>query len=224
MQVYEAVATRRSVRAYLDKEIPLALLRDILSAAARAPSGGNLQPWRVYALAGTDLQAFKMQMVERVAESPRGEATEYPVYPENLGEPYAGRRFSVGEQLYAAISIPRGDKAGRLRQFAQNFQFFGAPVGLFCFVDRQMGSAQWSDLGMFLQTLMLLLRENGLDSCAQEAWSLFPRTVSTFLNAPSELMLFCGMAVGHADPAASINQLVTQRAVLDEFVTFQGFA
>jgi nitroreductase len=148
---------------------------------------------------------------------------EYEVYPPNLWEPYRSRRYEIGEVMYAALGIERSDKLGRLRRFAENYQLFGAPVALFCFVDRRMGPPQWSDLGMYLQTVMLLLKERGLDSCAQESWSAYNRVVSEFVKSPAEHMLFCGMAIGYADPSAPVNQLATPRASLDEFATFQGF-
>jgi nitroreductase len=216
MDVSEAVRSRRSIRAYLPDPVPAELLRDVLSRAGRSPSGGNLQPWRIHALLGAALARFRGVMAERIAQP---EPSEYHVYPGHLHEPYRGHRFRVGEDLYALLGIERADKAGRLRQFARNWDFFGAPAGLFCFVDRRMGPPQWSDLGMYLQTLMLLLREVGLDSCAQEAWSSFHHTASQFVGAPPEHMLFCGMAIGYRDPAATINDLISDRMPLEEFAT-----
>jgi nitroreductase len=219
MNVSEAVQTRRSIRAFLPTEVPRDVLRAVLEGAARAPSGGNLQPWRVHVLMGPALARFRAVMRERLAQGGM-DAIEYPVYPANLHEPYRTQRFAVGEALYATLGIERADKAGRILQFARNYDFFGAPVGLFCYIDRRMGQAQWSDLGMYLQTTMLLLREQGLDSCAQESWSSYNQTVSSFVNAPPEQMLFCGMAIGYADPTAPINTLRSERAALDEFAVF----
>jgi nitroreductase len=191
-------------------------LRGSLEAAARAPSGGNLQPWRIHLLVGAALQRFRERMKQRL-ELGGFDPIDYAVYPPNLHEPYRTQRFQVGEGLYATLGIERADKLGRLGQFARNYNFFGAPVGLFCFVDRRMGPPQWSDLGMYLQTLMLLLCERGIDSCAQEAWSAFGATVAEFVAAPAEQMLFCGMAIGYADAAAPVNRLVTERAALAAF-------
>jgi nitroreductase len=219
MQVAEAVVRRRSVRAFTSEPIALELLREVVEQAARAPSGGNLQPWRIHVLVGPALARFRALMVERVQQGPP-DPPEYNVYPPNLHEPYRTQRFELGEALYALLGIPRADKAARLRQFDRNYDFFGAPVGLFCFVDRRMGQAQWSDLGMYLQTLMLLLQERGVDSCAQEAWSAYHQTVSEFVSAPAEQMLFCGMAIGHADPRAPENHLISARAPLTTFATF----
>jgi nitroreductase len=125
--------------------------------------------------------------------------------------------------MYALLGIAREDRAARRAWFARNFRFFGAPVGLFCFVDRQMGKPQFSDLGMFLQSLMLLLRESGLDSCAQEAWSMFAPTVCRQLGTPENLMLFCGVAIGRRNPAAPVNALVSDRMKLEAFARFEGF-
>jgi nitroreductase len=219
MKVTEAVQTRRSIRAFLPTPVPVELLRDVLATAARSPSGGNLQPWRVHVLVSDALARFRVVMQERLA---RGDfdAPEYAVYPANLHEPYRTQRFRVGEALYATLGIAREDKTRRLLQFARNYDFFGAPVGLFCYVDRRMGPPQWSDLGMYLQTVMLLLRERGIDSCAQEAWSSFNETVSNFVGASPEQMLFCGMAIGYADPDAAVNTLRSERAELADFARF----
>lgn len=222
LNVSEAVRTRRSVRAFLDTPVDGAMLREVLTSAARAASGGNLQPWRLFVVGGEPLAAMKSRMRERIYEQPASEPLDYEIYPPDLWEPYRSERFVVGEELYALLGIPRADKIGRMRQFQRNFEFFGAPAALFCYVDRRMGRPQWSDLGMYLQTVMLLLRERGLDSCAQECWSVYPKTVAAFLNPPEELMLFCGMAIGFADALAPVNQLETRRLPLDAFASFRG--
>lgn len=223
MKVSQAIETRRSVRGFLDAPVPESVLRRVLECAARAPSGGNLQPWRIYVLVQSELARFKTVMAERLARNPSPDPFEYHVYPENLWEPYRTERFRVGEMLYAKLGIPRDDKAGRQAWFNNNYSFFGAPVGLFCFLDRRMGPPQWSDVGMYLENVMLLLREEGLDSCPQECWSFFHRVVAEFLHPPPELMLFCGMAIGYADESAPANRIRTERMALAEFAVIRGF-
>ncbi len=218
--VSQAVASRRSVRQFLDRPVDSGLLRAVLEKAARAPSGGNLQPWRLYVLEGAAMTAFKAHMEARLAAGGAPEPADYTVYPPGLKEPYRSHRFQVGEDMYALLGIAREDKAARLTWLTNNYRFFGAPSGLFCFVDRDMGPPQWSDLGMYLQTVMLLLQEAGVDSCAQESWAFYPRTVSEYLAVPPEWMLFCGLAMGYADPAAPVNELVSHRAPLSDFATF----
>lgn len=220
MNVSDAVASRRSVRGFLDRPVDLDRLRDILALATRAPSGGNLQPWTLHVVAGERMAALRAVMARRLIEAPDGEGTEYDIYPKALGSPYRERRFGVGEALYARLGIPREDKAGRKQWFARNFAFFGAPVALFCYVDRSHGAPQWSDLGMILQTAMLLLREEGLDSCPQECWALYAATIGDFLGAAPEQMLFTGMAIGWKDEAAPANALETPRAPLAEVLHF----
>ena len=219
MQVSEAIASRRSIRAFTGDPVPRATVEEILALAARAPSGGNLQPWRVYALLGE----ARDELVRRVAEArklaPMGEPPEYPVYPPNLAEPYRSRRFAVGEQMYALLGIARGGKAARLDRFARNWEFFGAPAGLIFTIDRAMGQGQWADLGMFMQNVMLLARERGLDTCAQEAWAMWHRVIRDTLSIPGNELIFCGMALGFADAAAPVNALVTERAPLEDFAT-----
>lgn len=215
MHVRDALEARRSIRAFLPDPVPRETLRRVLSAAARAPSGGNLQPWIVTVLDGEPLARF----LAEVENTPPG-PTEYPVYPPNLHEPYRSRRFAVGEAMYAGIGVPREDKAARLRWFARNLSFFGAPCALFVHVDRRMGAAQWADLGMYLQSVMLLLVEEGYDSCAQEAWAVHHALVDRVVGADPQTMLFCGLAIGRRDPDHPINGLRTERAPEDEWLRF----
>ncbi|MEH6678516.1 nitroreductase [Phenylobacterium sp.] len=219
MNVSQAVAQRISVRAFRPEPVPGALMREILEAAARAPSGGNLQPWRVHALAGAPLETLKA----RVRENPFGETPEYDVYPPNLWEPLRTRRFQCGEDLYATIGIPREDKPARLAQLAKNGELFGAPVGLFFSLDRKVGPPQWSDVGMLMQTIMLLAVERGLDTCAQEYWARYPQTLAEVLNLPEDHMIFSGMALGYRDPEAAINTLRTRRDPFEVWGEMHGF-
>ncbi len=223
MHVQDAVASRFSCRAFLPTPVPLATVRGILAGAARAPSGGNLQPWRVHALAGAPLEDLKARIRPVAPTNPRGEGAEYAVYPDPLKEPYHARRYEVGALLYKAIGIARDDRPGRYRQYARNFELFGAPVGLFFSIDRTLGPPQWSDLGMYVQTVMLLARGEGLHTCSIEAWTSWHKTVAAVLDLPVEHMLFCGMALGHADPAAPINQWRAPREPVESFATFSGF-
>jgi nitroreductase len=216
MQVSEAVMARRSIRAFLDTPIPDETLETLLQKASRAPSGGNVQPWRIYVVNGDAMSRFKLHVVQR--SEPETQA--YDIYPNKLKEPYRTSRFKVGEDMYALLNIPREDRGARIRRLMENYQLFGAPAAIFCYVDKQMGPPQWSDLGMFLQTLMLLAQEAGLDTCAQEAWSSRPETVSSFLDIPDELTIFCGMAIGYKDPEAPVNSLVSDRQSVEEFATF----
>ena len=181
MNVTEAVTSRKSIRAFLDRAVESATLRRLLNLAARAPSGGNVQPWRIFLVNGDAMARFRAH----IADSQEPEKPAYHIYPKALTEPYRSSRFKVGEDMYALLGIPREDKPARLRRLAENFDFFGAPAAFFCFVDRQMGPPQWSDLGMFLQTFMLLAREAGLDTCAQEAWANRPDSVAEFVGAPA---------------------------------------
>lgn len=194
-------------------------MRHLLQKAARAPSGGNLQPWCIHALAGEPLREL-LDLVKSRGPDP---SPGYAVYPPDLWEPYRSRRFQNGEQLYASIGIGRDNKAGRLSQLAENAEFFGAPAGVFMFIDRGMGPPQWADLGMYLQNLMLLAVERGLSTCPQEYWALYANTVSEFLNVPVSRMLFCGVAVGYADASNPINSFKTDRAPPEEWMSVRGF-
>jgi len=225
MDVRDAVASRYSCRAFLPTPVPEATVRAIVELAARAPSAGNMQPWRVYALAGERVEALKALLAPRMAsELPKGEGTDYTIYPHPLTEPYSARRFTVGELLYKAIGIPREDKPARYRQFAHNYIFFGAPVALFFAREKSHGPAQWADIGGYLQTVCLLARDHGLHTCPQQAWVSFHKTVRPFLDLPDNLMIYSGMAMGYADETAPINRWRSPREPLNAFASFAGFA
>ena len=224
MDVREAVATRYSCRAFLPQPISESIVRDIVERAARAPSAGNMQPWRVYALAGKRVQELVVLLTPRMAtELPRGEGVDYTIYPTPLSESYRTRRFQVGEALYDSISVSREDKAGRYRQYARNYQFFGAPAALFFAREKTHGPAQWADIGGYLQTVALLARGFGLHTCPQQAWVSFHRTVREFLNLPDNLMIYSGMSMGYEDTEALINRWRSPRENLATFATFEGF-
>jgi nitroreductase len=221
MNVTQAVLQRRSVRAFLPTPVPRETVLEILEVARRTPSGGNLQPWHIHVLAGAEQDALRALVAERAAAGVK-EVVQYHPYPPNLWEPYATTRAQTGEDLYATIGVARDDKAGRKAQFAENQQFFGAPVGLFFSLDRRFGPPQWSDMGMLIQTIMLLATERGLATCAQEYWSFWPDTVAEFLSLDDGVILFAGLALGFADEAAPINTLRTRRLELASFVTLRG--
>jgi len=221
MKVSEAVATRKTCRAFLRKSVDANLVKKILVLSARAPSGGNLQPWRVYALVGLARDELVRRVKERRREAPMGEKPEYNIYPPHLSEPYRTRRYRIGEAMYATIGIPREDKERRLKQFEHNWEFFGAPVGLIFTIDRQMQQGQWADLGMFMQNIMLLAREEGLHTCPQEAWAPWHRIIREYLAIPDNEMVFCGMGIGYGDDDAPINQLESERAAIEEFLTIR---
>jgi nitroreductase len=216
MKVSDAVQSRSSIRAFLNKRVPNELLKTLLQTSSRSPSGGNLQPWKIYVLNGDAMEKF----LEFQAGWFEPETAAYDIYPPSLKEPYRSSRFEVAEQMYSLLEISREDKEARINQVMQNFNFFGAPAAIFCYVDREMGPPQWSDLGMYLQTFMLLATEAGLDTCAQEAWAMKHESVSTFLQAAESDLLFCGMAIGYKDQDAVINQLKTSRRSTDEWMKF----
>jgi len=224
MDVRDAVASRYSCRAFLPTPVPKETVREILDCAARAPSAGNMQPWFVYALAGERIEALKALLRPRMAnELPKGEGVEYTIYPRPLAEPYQVRAFTVGELLYQSIGVPREDKPARYKQYARNYEFFGAPVALFFAREKAHGPAQWADIGGFLQTVALLARGYGLHTCPQQAWVSFHKTVRSFLDLPDHLMIYSGMALGYSDEAAPINRWRSPREPVEAFATFSGF-
>ena len=221
MDVSEAVARRISVRAFKPDPVPAEVVRELLEAAHRAPSGGNLQPWRVHALTGEPLAALKAAAAAALMSG--ADEAEYEVYPSNLWDPFRTRRYQNGEDLYASIGIPREDKGARLRQLARNAELFGAPVGLFFTLDRKLGPPQWADVGMYMQTVMLLAVERGLDTCAQEFWARVAKTVGAALDLPQHHMLFSGMALGWRNEDAPINGWRSGRDPFEVFAELRGF-
>jgi len=219
MKVSDACRTRVSVRAFKPDPVPGALVREILELAHRgAPSGGNLQPARVYALAGEPLAAFKQAVA-----AARGEEPAYAAYPPSLWDPFRRRRFECGEDMYEAVGIRREDKPARLRTLARNAEFFGAPVGLIYCIDRGLGLPQWADVGMLMQTVMLLAIERGLDTCAQAFWSSYPKTIARAVDLPEDHMVVAGMALGYRDAEHPINALRTRREPFEAFADMRGF-
>ena len=216
MNVSDAVIARKSVRAFLPQSVSNSLIQDLLQKSSRSASGGNLQPWKIFVINQKSMTNFlEFQSNWDLPESPI-----YDIYPPKLKEPYRTSRYELGEQMYSLLGIERDDKEGRINQVMKNFTFFNAPAALFCFVDRQMGPPQWSDLGMFLQTFMLLALGKGLDTCAQEAWSIKNTSVSEFVGASEDEILFCGVALGYRDQDAKINKLNSKRRPLEEWTTF----
>ena len=215
--------SRRSVRSFRPDPVPVEVLRRVLEKAQRAPSGGNVQPWNAHVLAGEPLARLVAAVAEVIPLGRAAHSPEYAVYPPELEGAYEARRFGVGEAMYAALGIGREDKRVRLGQFMNNFQAFGAPALMLVHTPRYMGPPQWSDMGMWLQTVMLLLREEGLDSCAQEAWAVYQKQIRQCVDLPEDHVFFCGLAIGWRDPAAPVNQFEVPRAPLEDVVTFEGF-
>jgi nitroreductase len=219
MDVSSALATRKSIRAFTGRPVPTATVRELIERSARSPSGSNLQPWRVYALVGEARNELVRRVKVQLEHLPRGEPPERRIHPPDLCEPYSSRYFRAASRVYGALGIAREDARARAGHLARNWEFFGAPVGLIFTIHRQMEPGQWADLGMYMQSLMLLAREYDLDTCAQEAWALWPKTLRECLSLPPEEMVVCGMAVGFRDAEAAVNTFPSERAPLDEYAT-----
>jgi nitroreductase len=222
MRVSEAVASRRSIRRFLPDPVDRAVLARVFDRARRAPSGGNVQPWNATVVTGAALDALVAAVGAVVPQGRAAFSGEYTIYPPALAGRYEASRQAVGEAMYRALAIPRDDKAGRLVQFAANYRAFGAPVLVLVHTPRLMGPPQWADIGMWLQTVMLLLREEGLDSCAQEAWSVYQRQIRDAVPIPDDHLLFCGLSIGHRDPEAPVNRFPVDRSPLEDQIAWVG--
>ena len=221
--VDRAITTRRSVRRFLPIPVPCETVAEILAVASRAPSGTNMQPWRVHVLAGERKQALSDAVLRAHRDEQDAHTEEYRYYPREWYEPYLGRRRRIGWDLYGLLGIGRADKAGMHRQHGRNYLFFDAPVGLIFTIDRGLEKGSWLDYGMFLQNVMIAARARGLDTCPQVSFLKFHRVIERELPlAPNESVI-CGMSLGHADPEAPENRLVTDRAPVTAFARFAGF-
>jgi nitroreductase len=219
-----AITGRHSVRAFLPTPLERAVVEDILRVASRAPSGTNTQPWRVHVLMGDARDALS-QKILAAFNDPAERAQhqeEYAYYPTEWRSPYVDRRRKVGWDLYSLLGIGKADKERMHAQHGRNYTFFGAPVGLMFTIDRVMQQGSWLDYGMFLQNIMVAARARGLDTCPQAAFTQFHRVIAEHLQLPSQEMVVCGMALGHADPAAIENSLVTDREGIEGFAKFWG--
>ncbi|MBI1339632.1 nitroreductase [bacterium] len=227
MNVSEAVARRISTRAFLPDPLSRADVSALLEAAQRSPSGGNVQPWKVIAVAGEARDALIALAASSLAGDPRAVVElDRPIYPPDLLEMdpvYDQRRRRVGEMMYDILDVPKTDRAGRLAWFANNYRFFGAPVGLFFVIDKRMGHGQWAHMGMYMQTIALLAEERGWGTCMQECWARLREQLNRHFELPDNEMVYCGMSLGVPDRTHKVNSLYAERAPQDEVVRFLGF-
>lgn len=220
MTVAEAVLTRRSIRAFQDKPVPLDVLRRVMDTARWAPSGCNFQPWEATIVTGEPLKELQAKMAVTPPQNPREYSWDDPeVIPE-----CKARLHGVGKAMYAAMGIGREDVEARTKFMGANLVSFGAPAVLMCYFDRRMGPPQWSDVGMWLQTIMLLLRGEGLDSCPQEFLSVYAKLIKDFLGVSDEThIFFCGIAIGYREEENPVNHFEREREPIDGNVKFLGF-
>jgi len=222
--VDDAIASRRSIRAFLPTPVPREDVEAILATAARAPSGTNIQPWKVTVLTGESLAALsdKILAAHDHPDSQSLYVEEYEYYPKKWASPYIERRRKVGWDLYTLLGITRDDKAGMHAQHGRNYAFFDAPVGLMFTIDRILERGSWLDYGMFIEAVMVAARGRGLDTCPQAAFNRFHRIIGEHIGMPETEALVCGMSLGYADPSRIENSLVTEREPLDGFVRFMA--
>lgn len=223
MNVLEAIASRKSIRAFRPDPVPKDTIEKILQASQRAPSGTNTQPWHVYVCSGAVKQAITDDVLALVRSGGGKKYEDYGYYPPEWKPVHRDRRRGVGWSLYGLVGIPKGDRAASARQSARNFLFFDAPVGLFVTVDSYLGRGNWADAGMYLQTIMLAAKAFGLDTCPQAAWIPYQEPVFRHLGIPADQVLVSGMALGFADHSRIENTLVSEREALANVAHFHGF-
>jgi len=218
--VFAAARTRRSIRAYKSDPVPGAIVREIVALGRHAPSGSNIQPWRVHVLTGATLRRVGSAIQQAFLDDEPGHKRDYDYYTDPVYEPYLARRRQCGWGLYSLLGIGRGDREKSKTYRATNYNFFGAPVGLIFTIDRRLEKGSWLDYGMFLQTIMLAARARGLHTCPEAAIASYPDIVRRELGIANEWVVICGMAMGYADPGALINTFQPPRIEVDEYAVF----
>lgn len=218
--VFEAARTRRSIRAYKPDAVPPATLRKIVELGRHAPSGSNIQPWRVHVLTGATLERVGAAIQQAFLRDEPGHKRDYDYYTDPVFEPYLQRRRECGWGLYSTLGIGRGDHEKSKAYRATNYNFFGAPAGLVFTIDRKLEKGSWLDYGMFLQTIMLAARAQGLHTCAEASIASYPDIVRRELGLTDDWVVICGMALGYADGAAVINTFQPPRIALEDYAVF----
>ena len=221
--VDEAISTRQSVRAFLPTPVERATVERLLTLASRSASGSNIQPWRVRVIAGTIKERLTREIFDAVARDGfEPYQREWNYYPVNWREPFLARRRKIGWDMYNLLGVAKGDFEGTQRARMRNYEFFGAPVGMIFTLDEDLEIGSWLDLGIYLGTLMVAARGHGLHTCPQAAFADFHKIIRPLLDIPEKEVIVCGMALGHIDPDAPVNRLVTARAPLGDFASFEG--
>lgn len=223
LAVTDAISKRRAVRAFTKQPVPRQVVAEILTLAANAPSNSNVQPWKVHAISGAVIANLTQAVFSSAKKHPAGEPADVKIYPDKMQQPWRKRRADCGERMYSALNIARDDLPGRYAQGAKNLTFFGAPVGLIITLDRSMTELQFVDVGIFVQSILLLAHERGLATCPQAAWSMWSDTVRSTLELPHDEMILLGIALGFADNSQIAANIHQPRLKLCEYATLQGF-
>jgi nitroreductase len=223
MHITEAIRSRKSVRAFKAQPVPLEIVKRILQNALRAPSGTNTQPWHVYVCTGEVRDAISRDVLALMKAGKAAKYEDFDYYPSVWKDEHRDRRRVVGWDLYGLLGIQKGDREASFRQSARNFKFFDAPVGLFFTVDAYLGRGSWLDAGMFIQTVMLAARAEGLHTCPQAAWIRFQKPIMRHLKIPDDQVLISGMSLGYEDEEHIVNTLVSKREPLESVASFYGF-
>lgn len=222
MHIDDALTARKSVRAFRPDPVPLSLVTEILEIASRAPSGTNIQPWKVHVVAGETRRRLEAEVLAHRETQPADDGAEFPRTSKRK-EPYITRMRTLGKEMYSLLGIPKGDKEANWRQWGRNYQFFDAPVGLIFTLDKDLDAMSFIDIGILMQSIMLAAKARGLDTCAQGAWNNYWSVTRRVLGVPEDEYIICGMSLGYADESAPVNTLVSERESLSDFVTFHGF-
>ncbi|MGB5949290.1 MAG: nitroreductase [Parvibaculum sp.] len=222
MHIDDALTARKSIRAFRPDPVPLSLVTEILEIASRAPSGTNIQPWKVHVVAGETRLRLEAEVLAHRETQPADEGAEFPRTSKRK-EPYITRMRTLGKEMYSLLGIPKGDKEANWRQWGRNYQFFDAPVGLIFTLDKDLDAMSFIDIGILMQSIMLAAKARGLDTCAQGAWNNYWSVTRRVLGVPEDEYIICGMSLGYADESAPVNTLVAEREPLSDFVTFHGF-
>ena len=222
MHIDDVMKARKSARAFKPDPVPLSLVTEILDLASRSPSGTNIQPWKVHVVAGDMRKRLEEEVLAHRETKPADDSAEFPRTSKRK-EPYTSRMRKLGKDMYSLLGIPKGDAEANWRQWGRNYRFFDAPIGLLFTIDRDLDAMGFIDIGILMQSIMLIAKSRGLDTCAQGAWNNYWTVTRRVLGVPEDEYIVCGMSMGYADDTAPVNTLVSEREPVASFVTFHGF-
>lgn len=219
MNVTDAVLGRRTTRGFLPDPVPQEIIREVFDLARHAPSNSNTQPWHIAVVSG----AARDVLEAKVFEAAKSGVEPNPAWPPGgvgLEGAYKDRQYDCAYRYYDTMGIERSDKVARMKLVQKNWQFFGAPHAAFISMPKTMHRANALDIGIILQTIMLLLTERGIGCIAQGALAAFPDIVREVAELPDENGILCGLSFGYEDKDAHINTVKMPREPLESIVSF----
>ena len=223
MQFDDVIQQRRSIRGYLNKPVPQALIREVLALAMRAPTSYNTQPWNFYVVTGEVLDRIRAGNVERtLAGVP--DSREFRVGPDYAGL-HRERQIGVAKQLFSAMAIERDNKEKRQDWILRGFRQFDAPVSIVVTYDRSIHGSDVApfDCGGVVNCIVNAAWSRGLGCVINSQGIMQSPVVRAEAGIPDDQVIQTCIAMGWPDERFAANAVVSQRKSVDEAATFLGF-